>query len=105
MSELSLSFYASISKGNDELLKTFKALLLKDFKVMDDRFFFAAEENNVTAMREELHKMYPIAFNLHFSQLLDLIEKYRHCDPAEFANLHGELRMCLTKIYDLLKTD
>lgn len=105
MAELSLSYYASMCKGNAELLETFKALLLKDFKSMDASFFSAAEENNLPAMRSELHKMYPIAFNLNFSQMVDLIEKYRHCRDDEFTNLHAELKMCLTKIYDLLKAD
>jgi hypothetical protein len=102
MSELSLDYYTSICKGNQELLKTFKALLLKDFESMDARFFSAAEENNLPVMRDELHKMYPIASNLSFSQMLDLMERYRHCDPAELANLHTELKMCLAKIYGFL---
>jgi hypothetical protein len=105
MSELSLNYYVSISKGNAELLSTFKALLLEDFKSMDVNFFFAAEENDISVMRDELHKMSPIAFNLKFFQMLDLIEKYRHGDPSEFPKLHNELRVCLTKIYDLLKPD
>jgi hypothetical protein len=105
MCELSLSYYVSICKGNAELLKTFKALILKDFESMDVRFFSAAEENDVSAMCKELHKVSPIASNLNFSQMLDLIEKYRHCNPDEFYKLHNELKMCLTKIYELLKPD
>jgi hypothetical protein len=77
MGELSLSYYVSICKGNTELLRTFKSLLLEDFKSMDVRFFSAAEENDVRAMRNELHKISPIASNLDFSQMTDLIEKYR----------------------------
>ena len=105
MSELSLNYYSSISKGNAELLKTFKAFLLEDFKSMDVRFFSAAEENDVPTMRKELHKMYPIAFNLNFSQMLVLMEKYRDCDANELATLHSELKICLAKIYDLLKPE
>ena len=105
MSELSLSYYTSMCKGNTEMLKTFKALLLEDFRSMDVNFFSAAEENNVVAMRKELHKMYPIVFNLNFSQMVALIDQYRNCDPNEFATLHTELKMCMAKIYDLLEQD
>jgi hypothetical protein len=103
MSELSLDHYASICKGNVEMLKTFRTLLLEDFKSMDVKFFSAAEENDIPAMLNELHKMYPIVYNLNFSKMLMLIEKYRHCESDQYAKLHTELRMCLTKIYDLLK--
>lgn len=41
---LSLSFYASICKGNAELLKTFKMLLSEDFKAMDVSFFSAVKK-------------------------------------------------------------
>jgi hypothetical protein len=105
MDELSLGYYTSICKGNAELLNTFKTFLLEDFKSMDVRFFSAVEENDVSAMRNELHKISALAFNLKYSQMLDLIEKYRHCDPDGFSKLHGELKMCLAKIYDLLKPD
>jgi hypothetical protein len=105
MSELSLNHYASICKGNVGMLKTFRALLLEDFKSMDVKFFSAAEEKNIPAMLAELHKMYPIVFNLNFSQMLMLIEKYRQGDSDECAKLHIELRMCLAKIYDLLEQD
>jgi len=105
MSELSLKYYVSISKGNTELLNTFKALLLSDFKSMDVSFFLAVEDHNVAAMREQLHKISPIAFNLNFSQMLDLIERYRCCDPEEFDKLHVEMKICLAKIYDFLKPD
>jgi hypothetical protein len=105
MPELSLSYYISISKGNAELLKTFKQLLLEDFKLMDGTFFFAAEENDFSVMRKELHKMYPLVYNLNFFQMLDLIEKYRQCNPDEFIKLHTELKTCMTKIYELLNSD
>lgn len=105
MSELSLSYYTSMCKGNTELLKAFKGLLLEDFRSMDVNFFSAVEENNVAAMRKELHKMYPIVFNLNFSQMVALIDQYRDCDPNEFSKLHTELKTSLTKIYDLLKQD
>jgi hypothetical protein len=105
MRELSLAYYNSISKGNVEMLKNFKTFLLEDFKSMDVKFFSAAGENDIPAMHKELHKMYPIVFNLNFSQMLDLIEKYRHCKPDEFATLHAEMKMCLTRIYDLLEFD
>lgn len=72
---------------------------------MDVRFFSAVEKNDIAAMRSELHKMYPIAFNLNFSQMLDLIEMYRQRDPDEFSSLHSELKMCLTKIYAVLESD
>lgn len=105
MSELSLSYYVSASKGDPELLRTFKALLLDDFKSMDVSFFSAAEANDVTTMRKELHRISPLAFNLNFSQMLDLIEKYSHCDRDGFPKLHDELKICLIKIYDLLRPD
>ena len=104
MNELSLSYYISISKGNAELLKTFKTLLLEDVQSMDTRFFSAVEANDIDSMRNELHKLYPIVFNLNFSEMLDLIEKYRHCSPDEIAKLNQELRTYLAKIYDLIKT-
>ena len=105
MSDLSLSYYVSISKGNIELLKKFKTLLLDDFKSMDVNFFSAAAENDVAAMRAQLHKIYPLANNLNFFQMLDLIERYRRYHPDDFAQLHSELKVCLTKIYDLLTPD
>lgn len=105
MGELSLNYYQSICKGNVELLKTFKTLLFKDFKSMDGRFFSAAEKNDISGMRKELHNMYPIAFNLNFSQMLELIEKYRSCSSDEFTQLHIAMKACLAQIYDLLKPD
>jgi hypothetical protein len=105
MAELSLTYYVSICKGNARLLKEFKTLLLDDFKSMDLKFFAAAEESDLPAMRRELHKMYPITSNLTFSHMLDLIEKYLHCDPADFSALHPQMKMCLEKIYELLKSD
>jgi hypothetical protein len=105
MNELSLTYYISICKGNAEMLATFKTLLLEDFKSIESRFFSAAEDNNIKVMRGELHKMHPIALNLNFQQLLDLIEKYRHCDPADFSKLHDELKICLTKTYDFLNSN
>ena len=105
MCELSLDYYVSICKGDAEFLKTFQALLLADFKSMDVRFFSAVEENALPVMRNELHKIAPLVFNLNFSHMLDLIERYRSCDPDEFSKLHTELKICLTKIYDFLKPD
>jgi len=105
MSEPSLSYYVAISKGNAELLKTFKTLLLEDFKSMELNFFSAANENNISSMRAELHKMYPIATNLKFSQMLALIESYRNGHPNEFPKLHTQLELCFIKIYDLLKSE
>jgi hypothetical protein len=102
MNELSLNYYVSASKGDAEVLAMFRKFLLDDFKSMDVSFFSAVEEGNIPAMRKELHKMYPIVFNLNFSQMLNLLEKYRDHDPSEFAALHTELKTCLTKIYDLL---
>jgi len=102
MKELSLQYYLSICKNNAELLETFKTLLLKDFKTMDVRFFSAVGDNNIIAMRRELHNMYPIVFNLKFSRMLTLIDRYRHCDAGELAKLHVEMRLCLAKIYELL---
>jgi hypothetical protein len=103
MCELSLSYYFAICKGNTELLGTFKALLLNDFESMDANFFSAVQRNDLRAMRAELHNMYPIASNLNFSRMTHLIEKYRDCDPGEFGKLHAELKICLAKVYDLLK--
>jgi hypothetical protein len=103
MSELSLRYYVSICKGNSELLDKFKTLLLNDFQSMDSNFFNAAENGNVPAMLKELHKMHPIVSNLNFSKMVDLIEKYRHSAPDEFAGLHAELKICLKEIYSLLK--
>ena len=105
MGELSLNFYVSISNGDDEVLRTFRKYLLQDFESMHAKFFSAVKENNIPAMRAELHKMYPIACNLNFSQLLDLIEKYQHSEPFELARLHDELKICLAKVFDLLKSE
>ena len=105
MSELSLDYYISMCKGNAELLKTFKTLLLEDFKSIELSFFSAAKANEIRTLRNELHKMHPIAVNLKFYRMLNLIENYRNSDPAEFIKLHDELKICLAKIYELLAQD
>ena len=105
MSELSLEYYVLMCKGNAELFNTFKALLLEDFKSIEKNFFSAAEANDLSTMRSELHKMYPLAANLKFSHLLEVIEKYRNRELVEFSTLHSELRKCLTRIYDVLKSE
>jgi len=105
MSELSLEYYVSMCKGNAELFNTFKVLLLEDFRSIERNFFYAAEAGDVPTMRSELHKMYPLAGNLKFSSLLQVIEKYRSSDLVEFPMLHSELKECLTRIYDVLKPE
>lgn len=104
MSELSLAYYVSICKGDVSLLQSFKTLLLEDIKSMEVQFFVAAQRNDVTAMRRELHKLYPIASNLNFLQMLELIERYRHSDPSGFPALHGQFKTYFVKIYELLQT-
>lgn len=103
MSELSLAYYVSICKGDVRLLTSFKTLLLEDIKSIELRFFVAAQENDEPAMRAELHKLYPIASNLNFLAMLELIEKYRNCDQSVFPELHGHLKTNFVEIYHLLQ--
>lgn len=103
MSELSLAYYVSICKGDVRLLTSFKTLLLEDIKSIELRFFVAAQENDERAMRAELHKLYPIASNLNFLPMLELIEKYRNCDQSVFPELHGHLKTYFVEIYHLLQ--
>jgi hypothetical protein len=72
---------------------------------MEARFFAAVENNDLAAMRAELHKMSPIVSNLKFTGMLDLLEKYRHYsnDPREVSKLHDDLKICLSQIYLMLE--
>jgi hypothetical protein len=105
MSQPSLDYYVSIFRKNPQLIPNIKALLLTDFKSMESRFFAAAENNDLAAMKVELHKMSPIVSNLNFPGMLDLLEKYRHNsnDSKEMSKLHGDLKTCLSQIYMMLE--
>jgi hypothetical protein len=104
MSQPSLEYYFSIFRNNPQLIPNIKELLLADFKSMESRFFSAAENNDLAAMKEELHKMSPIVSNLNFAGMLDLLEKYRHSsnDLTEMTKLHDHLKACLSQIYVML---
>jgi hypothetical protein len=105
MSQPSLDYYVSIFRNNPQLIPNVKALLLTDFKSMESRFFAAVENNDLAAMKEELHKMSPIVSNLKFAGMLDLLEKYRHSsnDCKEMSKLHDDLKACLSQIYVMLE--
>jgi hypothetical protein len=105
MSQPSLDYYVSIFRNNPQLIPNIKALLLTDFKSMEARFFAAAKNNDMVAMKEELHKISPIVSNLKFAGMLDLLEKYRHYsnDPTEMSKLHDDLKTCLSQIYVMLE--
>jgi hypothetical protein len=58
-------------------------------------------------VRSELHKIKPIVFNLGFSRMLDLIEKYhekRDFEDDHINQLNQQLRRCLNDIYTFLET-
>jgi hypothetical protein len=95
----------SIFRNNPQLVPNIKALLLADFKSMESRFFAAVENNDLAAMKIELHKMSPIVSNLKFAEMLDLLEKYRHYsnDSREMSKLHDDLKTCLSQIYMMLE--
>ena len=86
------------------MILNIKALLLKDFKSMESRFFAAADTNDLATMKAELHKVSPIISNLKFVAMVDLLEKYHHCsNDAEMSKLHNDLKGCLSQIYAVLK--
>lgn len=107
MSGLSMDYYISIFRNNPERLASMKELLLKDFRKMESNFFAYAGRNDLPAMRAELHKAKPIVFNLRFSKMLELIEKYNECGKItdDFMNqLNQEMKHCLAEIYNFLET-
>ena len=107
MSEPTLDYYKDIFRNNTQRLSSIKELLAKDFKSMEVRFLLAVEQNDLQAMRTELHKMQPIVFNLRFSRMLGLIEKYKKEEKGseEINKLNQEFKECLNDIYHFLKQE
>jgi hypothetical protein len=107
MGDLSIDYYLNIFRNNPQKLASMKELLLKDFKAMESKLFAHAGATDLSLMRSELHKIKPIVFNLGFSRMLDLIEKYhekRDFGVDQINQLNQQLKHCLNDIYTFLET-
>jgi hypothetical protein len=74
---------------------------------MEIKFFASAGRNDLDGMRKELHKVEPIVFNLRFTRMLAVIEKYhedKDISDKWMSTLNEEVKNCLAEIYSFLET-
>jgi hypothetical protein len=100
----SLEYYTAILRNNPEKISSVKQLLRKDFEAMEIKMRDAVQKNDIPQIRREFHRMRPIIWNLRFTRMMDLLDKYQNRETIDI-EFSDDLATCFEEIFCLLRTD
>jgi hypothetical protein len=96
----SLDYYRAIFHKNPQNMPTIKKLIWNDFKAMQLKLSDAVNRDDRHEMRKELHKIRPIAHNLRYARMIELLDRYESTDAStwETKTIHDEVSACVAEI-------